>query len=196
MRPEPPDVRYARSGDVSIAYATVGDGDVDLVFVRGFAGDLISAWEQPLLRRFIQDAAEFARVTMLDKRGTGLSDRVREGRHSRRVWTISERSWTTSARTTPCSGPRRRGRGWRRCSQPPIRSARAASSCSTRPPRAAARPITPGRSTTRSGALGYARFGTVGAARSSSTRGSSSGRPSVPTTPSSVPGFSRTCVAD
>lgn len=78
MRPEPPDVRYARSGDVSIAYATVGDGDVDIVFVRGFAGDLISAWEQPLLRRFIQDAAEFARVTMLDKRGTGLSDRVRE----------------------------------------------------------------------------------------------------------------------
>jgi pimeloyl-ACP methyl ester carboxylesterase len=78
MRPEPPDVRYARSGEVSIAYATVGEGPVDVVFVRGFAGDLISAWEQPLLRRFIEDVAEFARVTMLDKRGTGLSDRVRE----------------------------------------------------------------------------------------------------------------------
>jgi hypothetical protein len=38
MRPEPPDVRYARSGDVSIAYATVGEGPLDVVFVRGFAG--------------------------------------------------------------------------------------------------------------------------------------------------------------
>lgn len=73
-----PDIRYARSGDVSIAYQTVGDQPVDLIFVRGFAGDLLSVWEQPLLVRFIQDLATFARVIMLDKRGTGLSDRVRE----------------------------------------------------------------------------------------------------------------------
>ena len=72
-----PDVRYARS-DVAIAYQVVGEGAVDLVFVRGFAGDLLSAWEQPLLARFIQDLAAFARVLMLDKCGTGLSDRVRE----------------------------------------------------------------------------------------------------------------------
>jgi class 3 adenylate cyclase len=75
---EIPDVHYARSGDVSIAYQIVGEGPVDLVFVRGFAGDLLSAWEQPLLVRFIEDLASFARVIMLDKRGTGLSDRVRE----------------------------------------------------------------------------------------------------------------------
>ena len=73
-----PDVSYARSGDVAIAYQTVGDGSEDVVFVRGFAGDLLSVWEQPLLVRFIQELASFARVTMIDKRGTGLSDRVRD----------------------------------------------------------------------------------------------------------------------
>jgi pimeloyl-ACP methyl ester carboxylesterase len=73
-----PDIRYARSGDVAIAYQCVGTGPIDIVFVRGFAGDLLSVWEQPLLVRFIEDLAKFARVIMLDKRGTGLSDRVRE----------------------------------------------------------------------------------------------------------------------
>jgi class 3 adenylate cyclase len=73
-----PDVFYARSGDVSIAYQVVGDGPVDLVFVRGFAGDLLSVWEQPLLVRFIEALTGFARFIQLDKRGTGLSDRVRE----------------------------------------------------------------------------------------------------------------------
>jgi class 3 adenylate cyclase len=73
-----PDIDYARSGDVAIAYQTVGDGPDDLIFVRGFAGDLLSVWEQPLLVRFIEDLASFTRVTMVDKRGTGLSDRVRD----------------------------------------------------------------------------------------------------------------------
>ncbi|HSC90530.1 MAG TPA: adenylate/guanylate cyclase domain-containing protein [Gaiellaceae bacterium] len=74
----PDDVFYARSGDVAIAYQVVGDGPVDLVFVRGFAGDILSVWEQPLLVRFIEELAEFTRVILIDKRGTGLSDRVRE----------------------------------------------------------------------------------------------------------------------
>ena len=75
---EPPDVFYARSGDVSIAYQVVGEKPVDLVFVRGFAGDLLSVWEQPLLVRFIDALTDFARVILIDKRGTGLSDRVRD----------------------------------------------------------------------------------------------------------------------
>src|SRR5919199_726946 len=77
---ETPDVQYARSGDVAIAYQTIGDGPVDLVFVRGFAGDLLSVWEQPLLVRFVRELASFTRLTLIDKRGTGLSDRVREVR--------------------------------------------------------------------------------------------------------------------
>jgi class 3 adenylate cyclase len=63
---------------VSIAYQSIGTGPVDVVFARGFAGDLLSVWEQPLLVRFVDGLASFARVTMLDKRGTGLSDPVRD----------------------------------------------------------------------------------------------------------------------
>ncbi|HVD25724.1 MAG TPA: adenylate/guanylate cyclase domain-containing protein [Gaiellaceae bacterium] len=73
-----PDVQYARSGEVAIAYQTLGTGSVDVVFARGFAGDLLSVWEQPLMTRFVEDLASFARVTLIDKRGTGLSDRVRD----------------------------------------------------------------------------------------------------------------------
>ena len=73
-----PDVGYARSGDVAIAYQIVGSGPTDIVFVRGTTGDLLSTWEQPLLVRHVEGLAESGRVLMLDKRGTGLSDRVRE----------------------------------------------------------------------------------------------------------------------
>lgn len=73
-----PDVRYTRSGDVAIAYQVVGSGPRDLVFVRAYASDLLSTWEHPLLVRHVLGLAEFSRVVMIDKRGTGLSDRVRE----------------------------------------------------------------------------------------------------------------------
>jgi class 3 adenylate cyclase len=75
---EIPDVQYARSGDVAIAYQVVGDGPVDFVWFRGMAGDLLSSWDQPLLIRHALGLMEFGRVLGLDKRGTGLSDRVRE----------------------------------------------------------------------------------------------------------------------
>jgi class 3 adenylate cyclase len=75
---EPPEVSYARSGEVAVAYQLVGTGPPDLVFVRGIAGDLLSTWEQPLLVRHVEGLARLGRVLMLDKRGTGLSDRVRE----------------------------------------------------------------------------------------------------------------------
>jgi len=71
-----PEIHYARSGDVSIAYQVIGDGPMDLVFVRGITGDLLSTWEQPLLVRHVLGLAENGRLLMLDKRGTGLSDRV------------------------------------------------------------------------------------------------------------------------
>ena len=73
-----PDVLYARSGDVAIAYQVIGEGPVDLVFLRAYMGDLTSTWQQPLLVRHVEGLASFSRVLMLDKRGTGLSDRVRE----------------------------------------------------------------------------------------------------------------------
>src|SRR5436190_9293842 len=75
---EVPDIQYTRSGDVAIAYQVLGDGPVDLVWFRGMAGDLLSTWDQPLLARHAVQLAAFSRVLMFDKRGTGLSDRVRE----------------------------------------------------------------------------------------------------------------------
>ena len=75
---QPPDVSYARSGDVAIAYQVVGSGSPDIVFARGASGDLVSTWDQPLLVRHVQGLAACGRLLMLDKRGTGLSDRVRE----------------------------------------------------------------------------------------------------------------------
>ena len=71
-----PDVRYARSGDVSVAHQVVGEGPIDLVFVP-FFGNLRWAWEQPRLARFFERLASFSRLILFDKRGTGLSDRPR-----------------------------------------------------------------------------------------------------------------------
>ena len=71
-----PEIHYARSGEVSIAYQVVGDGPVDLVFIRAITGDLLTTWDQPLLVRHVLGLAANGRLLMLDKRGTGLSDRV------------------------------------------------------------------------------------------------------------------------
>ena len=73
-----PDIKYARSGNVAIAYQVVGGGPIDLVFIRGTLAELLTAWEQPLWVRHVECLAVSSRVIMFDKRGTGLSDRVRE----------------------------------------------------------------------------------------------------------------------
>src|SRR5215211_7646962 len=77
MNLETPEVQYARSGDVSIAYQVVGSGPVDVLFVP-FLINLVWAWEQPIFVDFCSRIAEFSRLILLDKRGTGLSDRPRE----------------------------------------------------------------------------------------------------------------------
>jgi len=73
MRPE---TRYARSGDVNIAYQVVGEGPRDLVLVPGWVSNLDVFWDEPSMVRFLQRLASFARLILFDKRGTGLSDRV------------------------------------------------------------------------------------------------------------------------
>lgn len=69
-----PEVRYARSGDVSIAYQVFGEGDVDLVIAHGFFSHIEVDWEWPPFARFLKRLGSFARVVLFDKRGTGLSD--------------------------------------------------------------------------------------------------------------------------
>jgi pimeloyl-ACP methyl ester carboxylesterase len=71
-----PQTRYARSpGDVRIAYQSFGEGDLDLVFVTGFVGNVEALWEEPVTIPFVERLGSFARVTAFDKRGQGLSDR-------------------------------------------------------------------------------------------------------------------------
>jgi pimeloyl-ACP methyl ester carboxylesterase/predicted Ser/Thr protein kinase len=71
-----PPTRYARSGTVSIAYQVFGAGPVDVVYVPGWVTHLETGWQQPRVAGFLQRLASFSRVIMLDKRGTGLSDRA------------------------------------------------------------------------------------------------------------------------
>ena len=71
-----PDTRYARSGDLHIAYQVFGAGSVDLVLVPGFISNVEETWDNPSAARWLERLGRFARVIAFDKRGTGLSDRA------------------------------------------------------------------------------------------------------------------------
>jgi len=71
-----PATRYAANGSVNIAYQVVGNGSVDLVVVPGWLSHLDLQWEEPGYARFLRSLASFSRLIVLDKRGTGLSDRL------------------------------------------------------------------------------------------------------------------------
>ncbi len=73
-----PATRYAKAGDVSIAYQVIGEGQLDLVYAGGFASHLEVDWEMPPYARWLQRLASFSRLFVFDKRGTGLSDPVAE----------------------------------------------------------------------------------------------------------------------
>ncbi len=74
--PPRPATRYARSGDVSVAYQVFGDGPVPLIAVPPFISHLEWEWEEPHAARYLRQLGTFARLIRFDKRGTGLSDRV------------------------------------------------------------------------------------------------------------------------
>ncbi len=71
-----PETKYAKSGEVNIAYQVVGDGPFDLVLAPGYVSHVEYAWEEPMLARFLQRLGSISRLIMFDKRGTGLSDPV------------------------------------------------------------------------------------------------------------------------
>ena len=71
----PPETRYAKSGDVNIAYQVVGGGPLDLVLVHGFISHLELDWQEQRMAYFLDRLASFSRLILFDKRGTGLSDR-------------------------------------------------------------------------------------------------------------------------
>ena len=70
-----PEIRYARNGDVSLAYQVVGDGPLDVVLVSGFVSHQEVMWDDPLAARMPERIGSFARLILYDKRDQGLSDR-------------------------------------------------------------------------------------------------------------------------
>jgi alpha-beta hydrolase superfamily lysophospholipase len=76
MEQELPVTRFARSGDVNIAYQVVGEGPFDVVLVPGAFSHVELAWEVPNRAAFARRLASFCRLILFDKRGTGMSDRA------------------------------------------------------------------------------------------------------------------------
>jgi class 3 adenylate cyclase len=73
-----PETRYAKSGDVHIAYQVVGDGPIDLVLIPGLFTHVEHQWEEPSFARFLNRLASFSRLIVFDARGAGLSDQAPE----------------------------------------------------------------------------------------------------------------------
>jgi class 3 adenylate cyclase len=71
-----PETKYARSGDLHIAYQVVGDGPVDLVWVPGWISNIDHYWTEPSVERYFNRIASFSRLILFDRRGTGVSDPV------------------------------------------------------------------------------------------------------------------------
>jgi pimeloyl-ACP methyl ester carboxylesterase/class 3 adenylate cyclase len=80
-----PETRYAKSGDVHIAYQVLGEGPIDVVFVPGFVSNVEQTWTSPARARFFQRLASFSRLILFDKRGTGMSDRTSQ------IFTLEQR---------------------------------------------------------------------------------------------------------
>jgi DNA-binding SARP family transcriptional activator/pimeloyl-ACP methyl ester carboxylesterase len=70
-----PVTRFARNAECALAYQVIGDGTPDMVFIPGFTGHLEVRWEDPSLSHLYRRLARRFRLILLDKRGTGMSDR-------------------------------------------------------------------------------------------------------------------------
>ena len=72
------ETRYAKSGEVYIAYRVFGDGPRDIIVIPGTVSHVELYWDLPANRRILERLSSFARVIVFDKRGQGLSDRTAE----------------------------------------------------------------------------------------------------------------------
>ena len=71
-----PETHFAENDGVSIAYQVFGDGPQDQIYIPAWLSNLDLFWEEPRVARFLLSLARFSRVIVIDRRGTGLSDRV------------------------------------------------------------------------------------------------------------------------
>ena len=71
-----PKTRYARNGEVHLAYQELGEGALDIVEIESWVHHVEAFWAVPELARQRRRLAAIGRLIMLDRRGTGLSDPV------------------------------------------------------------------------------------------------------------------------
>ena len=71
-----PETRYAKAGDVHVAFQEVGDGPPDLVLVSTWFSHVEARWDFPGFAYYLRRLASFSRLISFDKRGIGLSDPV------------------------------------------------------------------------------------------------------------------------
>ena len=72
-----PETRYARTTDgTHVAFQVIGDGPVDLVVMRSWHSNLDNEWTDPVVAGIYRRLGSVGRVIILDRRGTGLSDRL------------------------------------------------------------------------------------------------------------------------
>ena len=71
-----PRTRYARNGDVALAYQVAGDGPHDVLLVNSWVSQMEHLWTEPRLARMFARLTSFARLIQFDRRGSGMSDRV------------------------------------------------------------------------------------------------------------------------
>ena len=71
-----PQTRYARSGDLQIAYQVVGEGPLDMLWVPSYLSNTEMFWELPSFARFYERLASFSRLILFDRRGSGMSDGI------------------------------------------------------------------------------------------------------------------------
>ena len=64
-----PDTRYAKSGDVHIAYQVFGEGPINLVLASPFVSNVEHWWDEPDVARWLLRLASFARVVILISAG-------------------------------------------------------------------------------------------------------------------------------
>jgi|SRR5215211_2487793 len=111
-----PSTRYARSGDVHLAYQVIGDGPRDLVLALDWASHLEVLWEQPFVQELVSSLERFARVLWFDMRGVGLSDRALEAPVTPEDWlddvaAVMDAAGSERAALSP-TATRRRWRCW------------------------------------------------------------------------------------
>jgi len=110
-----PRTRYAKYGDLNIAYQITGEGALDIVLIPSFVSNIEFWWTSPVVKSWFDRLASFARLILFDKAGTGLSDPIPGPRtleqRAEEIEAVYQRR--LRARSLPpglCSSPAPRGR--------------------------------------------------------------------------------------